>query len=204
MQKLRKRSDTMNTRNIIIGVVLAFVLLFSMNTASALGICGIDFGEVKAGETATREVYAYQASSEGDNFFVYEILESPELEQWITVEPESWWMGPSYARIKPVATLTVPADAPAGEYNGWIKIAGSKVFGGGTIGFTVATKSRIHVTVPENANPIPEPTPVPTPDPTPDPALAVEVVLEPDEEPFSVKIDKFFEDIRVYLAGLFS
>lgn len=192
----------MKLRTTIIGVALVFVLLFSMNTASALGISAIEFGEVKAGDSVTKDMYAYQSSSESANFFTYVILDNENLNQWITVEPDTFYMGGDYGRPDVKVTLNVPEDAAPGEYDGWIKIRGSNVFGTGDIGFTVATMARIHVTVPPNDNPIPEPTPTPTPIPAPDPLTAVEITIDTTVEPLTVMLERVFKNFYTSIIGM--
>ena len=127
-------------------IVLCLILLIP--SASALGMERVEFFEVEQGSTQSIIIDVYTAPSESENEFTYEIISNDqEVHDWITVSPETFTM-PAGAQRQPITiTLNVPVNAKLGDREGELKFAGSRVSGGGTIGYTVATKSVLHFKV---------------------------------------------------------
>lgn len=125
-----------------------FCLILLSPSASALGIERAEFFEVEQGSTQSITISLYTSPSESENEFTYEILsDNQDIHDWVTVSPEKFVMPPGKQSRSITVTLTVPLDATLGDRNGELKYAGSRVSGGGTIGYTVATKSVLHFKV---------------------------------------------------------
>ena len=129
-------------------MMLVLFLILLIPSVSALGIERVEFFEVEQGSTQTIEIDVYTSPTELENEFTYEILSNDQnIHDWITVSPEKFIMPPGEQRQSITATLTIPITAELGDYNGELKYAGSRISGGGTIGYTVATKSILHFKV---------------------------------------------------------
>ena len=129
-------------------ILLILFLIFLIPSVSALGIERVEFFEVEQGSSQTIEIDVYTSPGELENEFTYEILSSDQkVHEWITVSPEKFIMPPGEQRHPITVSLTIPITAELGDYSGELKYAGSRVSGGGTIGYTVATKSVLHFKV---------------------------------------------------------
>ena len=129
-------------------ILLVLFLILLIPSVSALGIERIEFFEVEQGSTQTIEIDVYTSPTELENEFTYEILSNDKnIHDWVTVSPEKFVMAPGEQRQPITVTLTIPITAEIRDYNGELKYAGSRVSGGGTIGYTVATKAVLHFKV---------------------------------------------------------
>lgn len=129
-------------------IMLVLFLILLIPSVSALGIERVEFFEVEQGSTQTIVIDVYTSPTELENDFTYEIISNDKnIRDWITVSPEKFTMAPGEQRQPIKVTLTVPITAELGDYNAELKYAGSRVSGGGTIGYTVATKSVLHFKV---------------------------------------------------------
>ena len=129
-------------------VLFLILLILLIPSVSALGIERIEFFEVEQGSAQTIEIDVYTSPSELENEFTYEILSNDQnIHDWITVSPKKFVMAPGEQRQPITVTLIVPITAEIGDYNAELKYAGSRVSGGGTIGYTVATKAVLHFKV---------------------------------------------------------
>ena len=129
-------------------ILLVLLLTLIIPSASALGIERVEFFEVEQGSTQSIVIDVYTSPTELENEFTYEILSNDQdIHDWLTVSPTQFIMAPGEQRQPITATLTIPINAELGDHNGELKYAGSRVSGGGTIGYTVATKSMIHFKV---------------------------------------------------------
>ena len=129
-------------------ILLILLLALLIPSASALGMERVEFFEVEQGSTQTITIDVYTSPTELENEFTYEIISDiQDVHNWITVSPEKFTMPPGEQRQSIIVTLAIPITAELGDYNGELKYAGSRVSGGGTIGYTVATKSVLHFKV---------------------------------------------------------
>lgn len=129
-------------------ILLILFMALLIPSVSALGIERVEFFEVEQGSTQTIEIDVYTSPTELENEFTYEILSNDQnIHDWITVSPTQFIMASGEQRQPISVTLTVPITAELGDYNAELKYAGSRVSGGGTIGYTVATKSILHFKV---------------------------------------------------------
>ena len=127
-------------------LILLLALLFP--SASALGIERVEFFEVEQGSTQTIIIDVYTSPTELENEFAYEIIsDNRDVHDWISISPEKFIMDAGEQRQSITITLNVPVTAELGDYTGELKYAGSRISGGGTIGYTVATKSVLHFKV---------------------------------------------------------
>jgi len=126
-------------------ILLVLLLTLLIPSASALGIERVEFFEVEQGSTQSIVIDVYTSPTELENEFTYEIIsDDKDIHDWMTVSPTQFIMAPGEQRQPITVTLTIPITAELGDRNGELKYAGSRVSGGGTIGYTVATKSVIH------------------------------------------------------------
>lgn len=129
-------------------ILLILLLALLIPSASALGIERVEFFEVEQGSTQTIVIDVYTSPTELENDFTFQIIsDNRDLLKWVTVSPEKFTMAPGEQRQPITVTLTIPITAELGDYSGELKYAGSRISGGGTIGYTVATKSVIHFKV---------------------------------------------------------
>ena len=129
-------------------ILLVLILTLIIPSASALGIERVEFFEVEQGSTQIIVIDVYTSPTELENEFTYEIISNDQdIHDWLTVSPTQFIMAPGEQRQPITVTLTIPITAELGDHNGELKYAGSRISGGGTIGYTVATKSVIHFKV---------------------------------------------------------
>ena len=130
-------------------ICMLFVSLF-VSTVSGLGMTSVNFGDVEQGKTYNTTAVVYQSHLDFGNHFIME--KGGALADWISVSPREFDLAKSESKEISVI-LKVPEDAKLGEYNGTITAVGQKTVpseggeGGTTIGFRVATVSKIYAKV---------------------------------------------------------
>ena len=135
---------------VIISIICILFVPFFVSTVSGLGMGDLNFGDVEQGKTYNIIAVVFQSHLDFDNHFIME--KGGELADWISVSPLEFDLAKSESK-EIMVTLKVPADAKLGEYNGTITAVGQKTVpseggeGGTTIGFRVATESKISAKV---------------------------------------------------------
>jgi len=139
-------------KKVIISIIcLLFISLF-VSTVSGLGVANSNFGNVEQGKTYNITAVVFQSHLDFENHFVVE--KAGELADWFSVSPLEFDLAKSESKDL-LVTLKVPEDAKLGEYYGSITAVGQKMVptegdddgGGATIGFRVATESKIYANV---------------------------------------------------------
>ena len=135
---------------VIISISCMLFVSFFVSTVSGLGMANLNFGDVEQGKTYNNTVVVFQSHLDFDNHFVME--KGGVLADWISISPLEFDLGKSESKDIRVV-LKVPKDAKLGEYDGTITAVGQKTVpteggeGGTTIGFRVATESKIYANV---------------------------------------------------------
>jgi hypothetical protein len=125
-------------------ILILFMIAF-ISPVMGIGIEKAEFFDVEQGSTETINIHFFTANEQENNFSL-ELLVPDKVKKWITVTPENFTLGANKQQLITI-TLKVPIDAELGDVNGEIKFAGSRVMGGGQIGYMVATKSIFHFRV---------------------------------------------------------
>ncbi|MCG2715198.1 MAG: hypothetical protein L6422_02755 [Candidatus Marinimicrobia bacterium] len=125
--------------------ILMLFMIALISPVMGIGIEKAEFFDVEQGSTETINIHFFTANEQENNFSL-ELLIPDKVKNWITVAPEKFTLGANGQQLITI-TLKVPEDAELGDINGEIKFAGSRVMGGGQIGYTVATTSTFHFRV---------------------------------------------------------
>lgn len=126
-------------------LIFIIFMIALISPAMGIGLEKAEFFDVEQGSTEIINIRFFTAN-EQENEFSLELLVPDKVKNWITVTPEKFTLGANGQQPITI-TLKVPKDAELGDINGEIKFAGSRVMGGGQIGYTVATKSTLHFRV---------------------------------------------------------
>jgi len=136
---------------VIISIICMLFISLYISTVSGLGMANLNCGDVEQGKTYNITAVVFQSELDFENHFVME--KAGELADWFSVSPQEFDLAKSESKDIRV-TLKVPEDAKLGEYYGSITAVGQKTVptegdegGGATIGFRVATESKIYAKV---------------------------------------------------------
>ncbi len=142
-----QEQEIMNQRGTeMLKLILSMLLLIALiSPAMGIGIQKAEFFDVEQGSTETILINFY-TGNEPENNFTLQLSIPDDIKNWITVTPATFTLGGSASQQINV-TVTVPKDAELGDRTGEIKYVGSRVMGGGQIGYTVATKTVLHFRV---------------------------------------------------------
>lgn len=147
---MNTRGDMMVRKIVIISIMCMLFASLFVSTVSGLGMANLNLGDVEQGKTYDITAVVFQSHLDFDNHFIME--KGGELADWISFSPLEFDLAKSESKDIRVI-LKVPEDAKLGEYHGTITAVGQKTVpseggeGGTTIGFRVATESKIYAKV---------------------------------------------------------
>ena len=119
-----------------------FLTLLLPSTVTAYNINNLDFGTVKEGETAIKQLTVSLTTQDSDSYF--KIEKDNDMGSYLEVEPMEFELkAGERKRLK----VTLTTTGLSGEQKGWIIARGQEPLGEGQIGYTVSLKSNVKVNV---------------------------------------------------------